>query len=136
MNTDDVVLALEDDRVDALSLQHAFRDAGIANPLLIFATAKEGLAHLQQAGVLPSLILLDLNLPGMAGMEFLRTVKNDTRLRRIPVVVLTSSNEERDRHQTFDLSAAGYIVKPLKYTAFVEMIEAVMSYWHMNQSPD
>jgi len=137
MKSNELILVLEDDRVDALALTHAFRDAGVTNSMHICASSKDALAYLLRDDVpLPGLILLDLNLPGMSGLDFLRHIKGEAAWRRIPVIVLTTSNEERDRHQAFDLSAAGYIVKPMNYDAFVDMIRAVASYWLLNESPN
>lgn len=137
MKPNELILVLEDDRVDALALTHAFRDAGVTNPMQICSSGKEALEQLLKEDVpLPGLILLDLNLPGMSGLDFLRHIKNQTRWRRIPVIVLTTSNEERDRHQAFDLSAAGYLVKPMNYDAFVAIMKVVASYWLHNESPN
>lgn len=137
MKPNELILVLEDDRVDALALIHAFRDAGVTNPMQICSSGKEALEQLLKEDVpLPGIILLDLNLPGMSGLDFLRHIKSQTHWRRIPVIVLTTSNEERDRHQAFDLSAAGYLVKPMNYDAFVDIMKAVASYWLHNESPN
>jgi CheY-like chemotaxis protein len=109
----------------------------VANPLLRVNTAEAGLANLGSTGeeLLPGLILLDLNLPGMGGLEFLKTVKADGRLRRIPVVVLTTSALESDRLSSFDQSVAGYMVKPVDYTQFIEIIRGIRLYWTLSETP-
>ena len=81
-------------------------------------------------------ILLDLNMPRMNGIEFLRIVKADPALRRIPVVVLTTSREEEDKLNSFDLSVAGYMLKPVDYQKFVEVVKTIDLYWTLSELPD
>jgi CheY-like chemotaxis protein len=130
MRHHEIVFVIEDDTLDALAVEQAFADLGAPNPMVVVATGSEALDYLHRTeSNAPGLILLDLNLPGMSGMELLRHLKTDPVLKRIPVVVLSSSNEERDRHEAFDLSAAGYFVKPMNYDTFVGMIRTVITYW-------
>ena len=81
------------------------------------------------------LILLDLNMPRMNGTEFLAAIKADELLRAIPVVVLTTSQEDRDRLRAFGLSAAGYMVKPVDYPQFVDVIRTLRDYWMKSETP-
>lgn len=130
MKSHEPILVLEDDLLDALTLHQALRDASVSNPVVVVATGYEALDYFQNnERPLPGLILLDLNLPGMSGLEFLERIKTSKRLQRIPVVVLTTSNEEIERHRAFELAAAGYFVKPMYYDVFVGMIKTVISYW-------
>ncbi|MBK8021093.1 MAG: response regulator [Chloroflexi bacterium] len=130
MKPHQTILVLEDDSLEALTLERAFTDAIVPNPWVIFATAQEGLSYLHRQDVeRPGLVLLDLNLPGMSGLDFLRRMKADVHLRSIPVVILTSSSDEQERREAFELSAAGYFVKPIQYGPFVELIKVVKSYW-------
>ncbi len=81
----------------------------------------------------PGIILLDINMPIMDGIEFLRVVKHDDDLKRIPVIVLTTSQEERDRVESFTLSVAGYIVKPVEFEEFVKVVQVIDVYWTLSE---
>ncbi len=83
----------------------------------------------------PDLILLDLNMPKMNGIEFLKVVKADENLRMIPVVVLTTSHEQRDIVESFELSAAGYMVKSADYAEFARIIRMIDKYWTLSETP-
>jgi len=131
------VLLVEDDTIDAMTVRRAFRDLNVNNPLEHALNGEEALAYLQDpANEHPCVILLDLNMPKMNGSEFLRIVKTDPSLRRIPVVVLTTSNEERDIVESFRLSVAGYIIKPVDYRKFVEAIQTIDLYWTLSELPE
>ena len=84
----------------------------------------------------PSIILLDLNMPKMNGIEFLKVMKNDESLKRIPVIVLTTSQEEQDKIESFDLGVAGYMIKPVDYLQFVETMRTIDLYWTLSELPD
>ena len=128
------ILLVEDDDLDARTVKRAFMELRVTNPLARAANGEEALAWLQGASELPGLILLDLDMPIMGGIEFLRLAKSGERLRRIPVVILTTSKLEFDRVATFDLSAAGYMVKPVDYTGFVETIRTIDLYWTVSET--
>jgi CheY-like chemotaxis protein len=130
------VLLVEDDSIDAMTVRRAFRDLKVANPLKHAVNGEEALAQLQDpANDRPCVILLDLNMPKMNGIEFLRVAKADSELRKIPVIVLTTSSEERDIVESFRLSVAGYIIKPVDYRNFVEAIRTVDLYWTLSELP-
>ena len=130
------VLLVEDDSIDAMTVRRAFRDLKVANPLKHTVNGEDALAYLQdQANDRPCVILLDLNMPRMNGIEFLRVTKADPSLRRIPVIVLTTSSEERDVVDSFRLNVAGYIVKPVDYRKFVEAVRIVDLYWTLSELP-
>ena len=131
------VLLVEDDTIDAMTVRRAFRDLNVTNSLQHALNGEEALAYLQEeSNEHPCVILLDLNMPKMNGIEFLRVVKADPSLRRIPVVVLTTSNEERDIVESFRLSVAGYIIKPVDYRKFVEAIQTIDLYWTLSELPE
>jgi CheY-like chemotaxis protein len=137
MRSSKPVLLVEDDTVDAMTVRRAFKDLKILNPLVHSGNGEEALAYLRdQTNDKPFLILLDLNMPKMNGTEFLKVVKADDELRQIPVVVLTTSKEEYDIVRTFELSAAGYIVKPVDYKNFVEAIRTIDVYWTLSKLPE
>lgn len=131
------VLLVEDDQVDVMTVKRALIDIKVTNPLDIAGDGERALAYLRESGKkCPGLILLDLNMPRMGGIEFLKIIKQDPILRKIPVVVLTTSNEERDRVSAYDLSVAGYIVKPVDYLKFVEVVRTIDLYWTLCESPE
>lgn len=130
------VLLVEDDTIDAMTVQRAFRDLQVGNRLVHVHNGEEALDYLNEAGnETPCVILLDLNMPKMNGTEFLEVIKGNGPLRRIPVVVLTTSNEERDVMESFRRSVAGYIVKPVDYQKFVAAIQTIDLYWTLSELP-
>lgn len=130
------ILLVEDDDLDARTVQRALRELHVANPVARVIHGEEALAWLRDpASGPPCLILLDLNLPVMSGIEFLQAAKADPALRRIPVVVLTTSRLEADRLASFEFSVAGYMVKPVDYAQFVEVVRAIDIYWSLSETP-
>lgn len=128
------ILLVEDDRVDVMTVKRALRQLDVSTPLEVAGNGEAALAYLREATHRrPSIILLDLNMPRMNGIEFLRVIKQDPVLRRIPVVVLTTSKEEQDRVASFDLSVAGYMIKPVDYAQFVEIMRTIKNYWMMSE---
>jgi CheY-like chemotaxis protein len=130
------ILLVEDDEVDVMTVQRAFKKGNITNPLYIAGNGIEALAMLRgttdQPSLIPSerrIILLDLNMPKMNGLEFLQELRADPAIRQIPVVVLTTSNEEKDRVQAYNLNVAGYILKPVTFNIFVELMITLNRYW-------
>jgi CheY-like chemotaxis protein len=137
MKTDRPILLVEDDRIDAMAVKRAFRAIRVANPLVMAENGEAALAWLQDPeNPRPCVILLDLNMPRMNGIEFLRIAKTDPALRRIPVVVLTTSREEEDKLNSFDLCVAGYMLKPVDYQKFVEVVKTIDLYWTLSELPD
>jgi CheY-like chemotaxis protein len=134
------ILLVDDDEVDVMNVQRAFKRNKIVNPLYIATNGLEALDMLRGKGVEPipgprRLILLDLNMPKMNGLEFLRAVREDPELRPLTVVVLTTSDDERDRIEAYNLNVAGYILKPVTFTAFAEAMAALNKYWTINEFP-
>jgi CheY-like chemotaxis protein len=137
MRSSKQVLLVEDDSVDALTVKRAFKELKILNPLVRRTNGEEALEYLRdESNEKPCLILLDLNMPKMNGTEFLKVVKIDDVLKKIPVVVLTTSKEERDVVESFKLSVAGYVVKPVDYKKFVETIRMIDLYWTLSKLPN
>ncbi|HYG35170.1 MAG TPA: response regulator [Clostridia bacterium] len=130
------ILLVEDDDVDAKTVKRALRELSLTNPLVWVTNGEEALAWLRDpANGHPGIILLDLNMPVMSGIEFLQVAKQDERLRRIPVVVVTTSALEADKLASFDLSVAGYMIKPVDYAQFVEVVRAINLYWTLSETP-
>lgn len=127
----DGILLVEDDRVDVMTVQRALSKHKIGNPLFVARTATDALAMLRGEGaeqieLTPALILLDLNLPRMSGIDFLRELRNDAALRDLSVIVLTSSNEPNDRAAAFQYEVEDYIVKPHSFDEFATAIKTVI----------
>jgi CheY-like chemotaxis protein len=130
------ILLIEDDQTDAMTVQRALREIKITNQLDIVGNGEEALTFLRDPGnEKPCIILLDLNMPRMNGIKFLRVAKQDPLLRRIPVVVLTTSREQQDRVDSFELGVAGYMVKPVDYQQFVDTIKAIDLHWTLSELP-
>jgi CheY-like chemotaxis protein len=132
------VLLVEDDPIYVANLERAFARCRIPNRLMSAANGEEALELLRSGPTrapLPGLILLDLNMPVMNGFEFLEIQKSDRDLRRIPVVVVTSSCQESDRRRSYELGAAGFLTKPLEFDAFVSMVDTIHRYWSLCEEP-
>jgi len=131
------ILLLEDDTVDAMTVKRALKDLKVTNPLVRTANGEEALAYLgDEKNTKPCVILLDLNMPKMNGIEFLKVVKTDEKLKRIPAIVLTTSKDDQDRIQTFQFNVAGFIVKPVDYKKFVEAMRILDLYWTLSELPN
>lgn len=129
------ILLIEDDQVDVITTRRALKEIQVNNPLVVCEHGEQALDHLREATDLPCIALLDLNMPVMNGIEFLQSVKGDARLRRMPVVVLTTSEEQEDKLRSFDLGAAGYMAKPVEYRRFVEIMRSIDRYWTISELP-
>jgi CheY-like chemotaxis protein len=137
MKGTETILLVEDDHVDVLSVKRAFKELKITNPLQVVGNGEAGLEWLRdEHNPKPCLILLDLNMPRMNGLEFLKVTKSDETLRRIPVIVLTSSKGEQELLETFDHGVAGYMVKPANYLQLVEVMRVIDLYWTISEIPD
>jgi CheY-like chemotaxis protein len=134
VNDSKPILLVEDDRVDAMTTERAFKELNIQNRLLHTVNGERALQYLKSRGnEKPAIILLDLNMPRMSGIEFLEAVKADEALRKIPVVVLTTSGEQQDIEKSFRQSAAGYIVKPADYKKFLDAVDTIIRYWRLSE---
>jgi CheY-like chemotaxis protein len=131
------ILLVEDDDVDVMNVRRAFQRAHVSNPLHVAGNGLEALEMLR-GDAIPSarrLVLLDLNMPRMNGIEFLRAIRADAELRSLPVVVLTTSNDERDKVDAYNLNVAGYLLKPVTFTDFVDLMAALNKYWMLVEMP-
>lgn len=140
----DIVLLVEDNPDDAALTLRAFRQARLLNTVVVVQDGIEALDFLFARGAfseragqpLPKLILLDLKLPRLDGIDVLRAIRADARTRLIPALMLTSSTLEQDLVACYTVGANSYLVKPIDFHAFVEMAKVLILYWlTMNQSP-
>jgi CheY-like chemotaxis protein len=136
------VLLVEDDEVDVMNVKRAFKKNNITNPLYVATNGLEALAMLRGSGEgtthIPSsrrLILLDLNMPRMGGIEFLHELRSDSQLKMTPVIVLTTSNQDKDRVEAYKLNVAGYILKPVTFSNFAEVMATLNKYWALCEMP-
>ena len=136
MNSNRTILLIEDDMVDIMTVKRAIRELRIQNPLHVARNGEEGIKYLiTHKERLPFIILLDINMPRMNGIEFLKIVKQNRLLRTIPIIILTTSKEEQDRYDSFDLGISGYMVKPVDYPQFVNLIQTINAYWSLSELP-
>lgn len=138
------ILLVEDDYNDVLLIRRAFRKAKIEPPMSIVSDGDEAIAYLSKEGQyadterfpVPLLVLLDLKLPRRSGLEVLAWIRQQPKLRRLLVVVLTSSQENSDLDRAYDLGVNSYLVKPVDFQNFVKLVELIDAYWFKhNQVP-
>ena len=125
------ILLVEDDTVDVKNVKRAFTKNNIVNPLFVASNGLEALEMLR-SGAVPGprrLILLDLNMPKMNGLEFLQEIRKDPELMSLTVVVLTTSNDDRDKVAAYSHHVAGYLLKPVTFVSFVELMATLNKYW-------
>lgn len=131
------ILVVDDDAVDVMNVKRAFARAQANHRLFVAGDGLEAL-ELLRGGTVPAerrLILLDINMPRMNGLEFLRALREDPALQATPVVILTTSADERDRAEAYRLNVAGYMLKPVTAVAFSELMSALDRYWSLVEMP-
>ena len=137
LNVNRTILMVEDSPEDYQITVRAFKESGLANPIIHCEDGDEALDFLNLRNedskfietMLPGLILLDLNLPGTDGLEILQKIKNDKKLMKIPVIVLTTSNDERDIEKCYQYGANSYVQKPVDLDGFIKSIQRIKDYW-------
>jgi len=131
------ILLVEDDQVDVMNVKRAFDKNRITNPLFVASNGVEALELLHSRQIPPErrIVLLDLNMPRMNGLEFLRELRADPALQSTVVVVLTTSSDERDKIEAYNLNVAGYLLKPVTFVNFVEVMAALNKYWTLVELP-
>lgn len=131
------ILLVEDDVIDVKNVERALRKNNVANPLHVASNGLEALEMLR-SGAVPGprrLVLLDLNMPKMNGIEFLHALRNDPELTNLTVVVLTTSNDDRDKVAAYSHHVAGYLLKPVTFASFVELMASLNKYWSLVELP-
>jgi len=131
------ILMAEDDPDDQILLQKALEASHFLNEMHFVRDGEELLDYLYRRGLYsepakaprPGLILLDLNLPKLNGQQVLANIKADANLRRIPVVVLTASQQQLDIHRSYELGASSYLTKPMQFESLVELMQTLRAYW-------
>ena len=132
----DKILLVEDNQDDIVLTERALKKSNILNDVIVAKDGIQALDYLKKEGEYsnnedpnPVVILLDLNMPRMGGLDFLREIRDDSRFKRLPVVILTSSREDRDVCESYNLGANSYIQKPVDFEQFVHSIQTLGLYW-------
>ncbi|MBT8394545.1 MAG: response regulator [Bacteroidia bacterium] len=127
------ILVIEDDMIEVMKLNRTISSLQLKHKIIEAKNGKEALDILNKKVNLPDIILLDLNMPKINGIEFLRILKNDDVLKYIPTIVLTTSKNHKDVLECYKIGIAGYLLKPLKYEDYVSKIEKMLNYWSSNE---
>ena len=130
------IMIVEDDRIDVLTIKRALKEIKVSNKIIHKENGEDALEYLMNTdNEMPCIVLLDLNMPRMNGIEFLEKRKDIDSLKIIPVVVLTTSKEEKDRLSSFQFGIAGYMIKPVDYLQFINVIRTIDLYWTLSELP-
>ncbi|WP_298552981.1 response regulator [uncultured Algibacter sp.] len=132
MNTLNILL-IEDDMIEVMKLNRTISKLELPHNIVEANNGEEALKILQKKDELPDIILLDLNMPKLNGIEFLSILKKDDVLKYIPTIILTTSNNQKDLLECYKIGIAGYVLKPLKYEDYVSKIEKLLGYWSINE---
>ena len=128
------ILLIEDDEIEILKFERILSTFTQQHQQITARNGEQALTLLENESDLADLILLDLNMPKMNGLEFLTILKGNKSLHHIPVVILTTSNNQKDVIESYRIGIAGYIMKPLKYEDYQSHIKILIDYWSINQS--
>ncbi|WP_372754532.1 response regulator [Mariniflexile sp.] len=127
------ILLIEDDMIEIMKLNRAVSSLKLNHKIVEANNGEEALKILEKKDDLPDIILLDLNMPKINGIEFLTILKKDEVLRYIPTIILTTSSNQKDLLECYKIGIAGYVLKPLKYEDYVSKIETLLAYWSINE---
>lgn len=129
------ILVIEDDEVDQMSLRRSFEKSNITNPLYFANDGIEGYDFLKKHNIKPLIVLLDINMPRMNGIELLKKIREDNDLRDLIIIVLTTSTHEKDKIESYKLNVAGYILKPVSPSDFLNITTTIGKYWTLCEFP-
>ncbi|WP_435415295.1 response regulator [Polaribacter aestuariivivens] len=127
------ILLIEDNLIEIMKMKRTISLLELNHSIIEAKNGEEGLQFLEDKSKLPDIILLDLNMPKISGIEFLSILKKDKNLCHIPTVILTTSDNQKDLEECYKIGVSGYILKPLKYDDYVKKIETVLAYWSSNE---
>ncbi|WP_419179953.1 response regulator [Aureisphaera galaxeae] len=127
------ILLIEDDQIEVLKFKRTIDSLEADHEIAISENGEEALRYLEELSGLPDIILLDLNMPKMSGLEFLSILKQDSRFKYLPTIILTTSINRNDLLSCYEIGIAGYILKPLKYNEYMERIRCLLTYWTNNE---
>jgi CheY-like chemotaxis protein len=127
------ILLIEDDFIEVMKINRTISTLSLSHNIMEANNGEEAMEVLEKTSQLPDIILLDLHMPKINGIEFLIMMKSKVELRHIPVIILTTSSNHKDLKECYKIGISGYIVKPLKYEHYVEKIRVVLDYWSINE---
>jgi CheY-like chemotaxis protein len=127
------ILFIEDDTIEMIKFNRVLDLLKYRHQVIDSNNGFDAIQVLTKKGIIPDIIILDLNMPKINGIEFLTVLKNDEQLKYIPAIILTTSNNPKDIHECYKIGIAGYIVKPLKYDDYVKKIQKTLEYWSTNE---
>lgn len=127
------ILLIEDDAIEVMKFNRVLSTLNLSHTVVEAHNGEEALAILEGKEFLPDIMFLDLNMPKISGIEFLRTIKEHEHFKYIPAVILTTSNNRKDILECYKIGIAGYLLKPLKYEDYTSRIKKVVEYWSCNE---
>ena len=127
------ILLIEDDIIEVMKMNKTISSFKVKHKIIETNNAEDALKILENKDQYPDIILLDLNMPKINGIDFLRILKSNEDLRHIPTIVLTTSNNKKDLLQCYQIGISGYVLKPLKFDDYVMKIERILNYWSINE---
>lgn len=127
------ILLIEDDAIEVMKFNRVLSSLNMKHKITVANNGEEAIAVLKVKEIIPDIIILDLNMPKISGIEFLEILKQDPYLKYIPAVILTTSNNHKDVMECYKIGIAGYVLKPLKYDDYVDRIKSIVSYWSSNE---
>ncbi|MGB5419914.1 response regulator [Algibacter sp.] len=127
------ILLIEDDIIEIMKMNRTVSSLKLKHKIVEAHDGEEALKILEQKDSIPDIILLDLNMPKINGIEFLNILKKDKKLKYIPTIILTTSSNQKDLLECYKIGIAGYILKPLKYEDYVTKIDKLLAYWSINE---
>jgi CheY-like chemotaxis protein len=127
------ILLIEDDAIEVMKFNRVLSTLNFKHKIIEASNGEEALKILDKRDIIPDIIILDLNMPRINGIEFLKILKADSYLKYIPAIILTTSNNHRDVLECYKIGIAGYVLKPLKYEDYLERIRKTLEYWSTNE---
>ena len=127
------IMLIEDDMIEVMKLNRAISSLELSHKIIEANNGEEALKLLKEKDNIPDIILLDLNMPKINGIEFLSILKKHDTLKYVPTIILTTSSNQRDLLACYEIGVAGYVLKPLKYEEYVSKIEKLLAYWSINE---
>lgn len=127
------ILFVEDDTIEVMMFNRVLKKIGLNHRLIEASNGENALEILKAKEVIPDIILLDLNMPKLNGIDFLKILKNDEQLNHIPTIIFTTSNNHRDIAECYKIGIAGYVIKPLKYDDYLVLVKKTLDYWSCNE---
>lgn len=127
------LLLIEDDAIELMKFNRVLKSLDMNHKIIEANNGEEAIAILKEKEIIPDIIILDLNMPRISGIEFLKILKSDEYLKYIPAIILTTSNHHKDVLDCYKIGIAGYVLKPLKYEDYILRVKKMLDYWSVNE---